>query len=178
MVVGSVLRLLFLRKPLTFPSAPLRILTNLCRCWDGKTIDSPDHKSHVAYPSSGSFESTGPCPASHPVRLPQVMYEIMWDTREFNDKDLWPVDGSNPFVYSTGDPYVPFTSPHPLASPFLTCPGECLRSILVIDSSELLLISVPIGRVTAGTATTSSDGKTTNSSKLSMPDVVVTPAKH
>jgi hypothetical protein len=32
------------------------------------------------------------------------MYEVMWDTREFNNKDLWPVDGSNPFVYSMGDP--------------------------------------------------------------------------
>ncbi|KAF2189233.1 hypothetical protein K469DRAFT_626136 [Zopfia rhizophila CBS 207.26] len=82
-----------IRATITFPT-----------CWDGKNIDSPDHKSHIAYPSSGSFESTGPCPASHPVRLPQVMYEIMWDTREFNKKELWPEDGSNPFVYSMGDP--------------------------------------------------------------------------
>lgn len=67
-------------------------------------IDSPDHKANVAYPSSASFESTGPCPASHPVRLPQVMYEVMWDTTPFNDKELWPLDGSNPFVYSMGDP--------------------------------------------------------------------------
>lgn len=31
------------------------------------------------------------------------MYEVMWDTREFNDKSLWPEDGSQPFVWSTGD---------------------------------------------------------------------------
>ncbi|EHL00947.1 hypothetical protein M7I_3065 [Glarea lozoyensis 74030] len=31
------------------------------------------------------------------------MYEVMWDTRGFNDKDLWPVDSSQPFVWSTGD---------------------------------------------------------------------------
>lgn len=31
------------------------------------------------------------------------MYEIIWDTREFNDPDLWPEDGSQPFVYSMGD---------------------------------------------------------------------------
>ena len=48
-------------------------------CWDGENLDSADHKSHVAYPSSGTFESVGPCPASHPVRLPQLMYEVMWD---------------------------------------------------------------------------------------------------
>jgi hypothetical protein len=78
------------------------------RCWDGKNVDTPDHKSHVAYPSSGSFESTGPCPASHPVRLPQLMYEVIWDTREFNDAALWPEDGSQPLVYSMGDEWVFF----------------------------------------------------------------------
>jgi hypothetical protein len=54
-----------IRTTITFPT-----------CWDGKNLDSPDHKSHMAYPASGSFESTGPCPASHPVRMPQVMYEV------------------------------------------------------------------------------------------------------
>jgi hypothetical protein len=47
--------------------------------------------------------SSGPCPASHPVKLPQLMYEVMWDTTVFNDKSLWPKDGSQPFVYSMGD---------------------------------------------------------------------------
>jgi hypothetical protein len=83
-----------IRSTITFPT-----------CWDGKNIDSEDHKSHVAYPSSGTFESTGPCPASHPVKLPQVMYEVMWDTRQFNTKELWPQDTTKqPLVYSTGDP--------------------------------------------------------------------------
>ncbi|EON97529.1 hypothetical protein UCRPA7_7079 [Phaeoacremonium minimum UCRPA7] len=31
------------------------------------------------------------------------MYEVMWDTARFNDPDLWPEDGSQPFVWSTGD---------------------------------------------------------------------------
>ncbi|TPX11108.1 uncharacterized protein E0L32_007969 [Thyridium curvatum] len=81
-----------IRSTITFPT-----------CWDGKNVDSPDHKSHVAYPSTGTFESTGECPPTHPVRLPQVMYEVMWDTTPFNDPDLWPEDGSQPFVYSMGD---------------------------------------------------------------------------
>ena len=33
------------------------------------------------------------------------MYEVMWDTRPFNDKSLWPETGQ-PLVYSTGDAYV------------------------------------------------------------------------
>ncbi|KAK4222174.1 hypothetical protein QBC38DRAFT_520123 [Podospora fimiseda] len=81
-----------IRTTITFPT-----------CWDGKNLDSPDHKSHVAYPVVGTFESTGTCPQSHPVKLPQLMYEVMWNTQEFNDKNLWPEDGSQPFVWSTGD---------------------------------------------------------------------------
>jgi len=72
-------------------------------CWDGVNTDSPDHKSHVAYPVNGSFERGSPCPDSHPVKLPQLFYEVMWDTEQFNDLSLWPEDGSQPFVFSTGD---------------------------------------------------------------------------
>jgi len=72
-------------------------------CWDGVNLDSPDHISHMSYPSTGTFESGGPCPASHPVRTSQVMFEVIWDTRQFNSKDDWPEDGSQPFVWSFGD---------------------------------------------------------------------------
>ena len=36
-------------------------------CWDGKNLDSPDHKSHMKYP---------PCTASHPIPIPRV--ESFW----------------------------------------------------------------------------------------------------
>ena len=73
------------------------------RCWDGKNLDSPDHQSHMFNTGKGGFINADPCPASHPVRMPQVAYETMWDTAPFNDKSLWPEDGSQPFVWSTGD---------------------------------------------------------------------------
>lgn len=72
-------------------------------CWDGVNLDSPDHMAHMAYPESGTFESGGPCPASHPVRMAQVLFEVVWDTRQFNNKADWPTDGSQPFVWSFGD---------------------------------------------------------------------------
>jgi hypothetical protein len=86
----------------------------MARTWTARPIRSMSHipvshatllesKSADMRKASGSFESTGPCPASHPVRLPQLMYEVMWDTTVFNDKNLWPTDGSQPFVYSMGD---------------------------------------------------------------------------
>jgi len=78
-----------LRSQIFFPS-----------CWDGVNVDSPDHKSHVAYPSGGD---TGSCPDTHPVRLISIFYEVLWSVTDF--KDMWYSDGSekHPFVFSNGD---------------------------------------------------------------------------
>jgi len=70
-------------------------------CWDGKNLDSPDHKSHVAYGSSRSAGGGGSCTdAKFPVKLPQIMYEVMWDTSSFvKDTANWPTAHA-PYVYS------------------------------------------------------------------------------
>ncbi|KAI1406951.1 hypothetical protein F5Y13DRAFT_195875 [Hypoxylon sp. FL1857] len=70
-------------------------------CWDGKNLDSPDHQSHMYNTVKGAFREAGPCPSSHPVRMPQLAYETMWNTTVFND--MWPKDGSQPFVWSYSD---------------------------------------------------------------------------
>src|SRR5690606_26323429 len=84
-------------------------------CWDGVNLDSPDHQSHVAYPTQ-SYDS-GPCPEGLPVRLISIFYEVIWHTEMF--EDTWFGD-TQPFVFSTGDPtgygshadFVCYTSPH------------------------------------------------------------------
>lgn len=74
-------------------------------CWDGKNLDSPDHKSHVTYSGTGA-SGGGSCPSSHPVKLPQVMYELMWNVTTFaNDKSIWP-DSGPAFMYSMNLGYV------------------------------------------------------------------------
>ncbi len=45
-----------------------------------------------------AFRPAGACPSSHPIRMPQVAYETLWDTTQF--KDVWPKDGSNPLYLS------------------------------------------------------------------------------
>jgi len=35
-------------------------------CWDGRRVDSPDHRSHMAYAAQGA------CPATHPVVVPHL----------------------------------------------------------------------------------------------------------
>jgi hypothetical protein len=41
--------------------------------------------------------------SSHPVKLPQILYETIWNTSAFNDQSMWPTDGSQPFVFSMDD---------------------------------------------------------------------------
>lgn len=89
-----------------FPSKPclggIRSTVIFPSCWDGKNLDSPDHKSHVAYAPGNSALAGDKCPSTHPVRIPQVMYEIMFDTTQFNDAKYWQ-NGKQPLVYSFGD---------------------------------------------------------------------------
>ncbi|TGJ82735.1 hypothetical protein E0Z10_g6034 [Xylaria hypoxylon] len=69
------------------------------RCWDGKNLDSPDHQSHTYNTVNTDYFNNAPaCPASHPVRVPQVTFETTWDTTKFNS--MWPSGAPNPFVWS------------------------------------------------------------------------------
>ncbi|KAF4551144.1 Hypothetical protein D9617_14g076000 [Elsinoe fawcettii] len=88
-----------------FPNKPcpdgLRAQIFFPSCWDGKNLDSADHMSHMAYPTKYSYDN-GPCPATHPVHLISIFYEIIFSTAGF---DWWVPDGAEqPFVFSTGDP--------------------------------------------------------------------------
>ncbi len=65
-----------------------------------RTSDSLNHKDHVAYPTTGpaNFLSLGgACPASHPVRIPQLMYEVVWDTTSSTTRQTGHSDGTQPF---------------------------------------------------------------------------------
>ena len=50
-------------------------------CWDGKHLDSPDHKAHMAPGGPG-----GKCPATHPVQVPALHFVIHYP-RGFDPAD-------------------------------------------------------------------------------------------
>ena len=56
----------------TVPTCPntsgsaLRLHVRFPNCWDGRQLDSRDHKSHMAYALKGR------CPSSHPVAMPAI----------------------------------------------------------------------------------------------------------
>lgn len=76
-------------------------------CWDGKNLDTPNHQDHVAYPTTGPANflgRPGACPSTHPVRIPQLMYEVVWRTDLFNAEADFSDPTRAPFVFSQGDP--------------------------------------------------------------------------
>ncbi len=60
------------------PGTLLKLTVRFPGCWDGVHLDSPDHKSHMAY-ATGK-EHDGPCPPGHPVPVvtanPEFKYPI------------------------------------------------------------------------------------------------------
>lgn len=62
------------------PNQMLRMIVSFPQCWDGKNLDSPDHKSHMAYACGDECEnaqgvvtkSANSCPASHPIAIPSI----------------------------------------------------------------------------------------------------------
>lgn len=57
-------------------------------CWDGRNLDSTDHFSHLAY-SAADASVTGACPASHPVKIPQVTVTVSYNWQDRADASGW-----------------------------------------------------------------------------------------
>lgn len=63
-------------------------------CWDGKNLDSPDHKSHMAYwPIPNPYG--GKCPPSHPVSVPQITIQAVYPVTEANAPLRWRLASDN-----------------------------------------------------------------------------------
>lgn len=50
----------------------VKFVMNFPNCWDGLNIDSPDHRSHMAYSTP-----TG-CPPDHPVKVPFLYVKVTY----------------------------------------------------------------------------------------------------
>jgi hypothetical protein len=68
-------------------------------CWNGRDLDSADHKSHMAYPIDAY--NNGKCPSSHPVHFISIFYEVLYDVAKFDSE--WTSPDQHPFVFANGD---------------------------------------------------------------------------
>ncbi len=57
------------KPPASCPGKPLTLRIAFPNCWNGRTLDSADHKSHMAYAGVGGVRG---CPSSHPVPVPEL----------------------------------------------------------------------------------------------------------
>lgn len=69
-------------------SGTLEVHLTFPQCWDGRNLDSPDHKSHMAYASGG-------CPASHPVPLPEISYVMHFPIPAGRNTSNWRLSSDN-----------------------------------------------------------------------------------
>lgn len=81
----------------------IRSQINFPSCWNGKDIDSVDHKSHVAFLSTGPDNGTCTDPR-FPVTLPRIFMEVYWISQVFEDQRRLAMTPSQPFVFAHGDP--------------------------------------------------------------------------
>ncbi|MFF5497673.1 DUF1996 domain-containing protein [Streptomyces aquilus] len=61
--------------PICAPTAHLTHQLVFPDCWDGKNLDSPDHKSHVA------FTYDGKCSGAYPVAIPNLSFVVTYPTQ-------------------------------------------------------------------------------------------------
>jgi hypothetical protein len=61
--------------PICGQPATLHFMMQFPDCWDGKHLDSPNHKDHVV------FGSDSACPRSHPVRIPAITFDIQYGAK-------------------------------------------------------------------------------------------------
>ncbi|MCX2948739.1 DUF1996 domain-containing protein [Lentzea sp. NEAU-D7] len=54
------------------PGTQLNIRYQAPSCWNGRDLDSADHRSHMAYPDRATLV----CPPSHPVAVPMIEFKM------------------------------------------------------------------------------------------------------
>lgn len=53
--------------------APLTLRLTFPDCWDGRNLDSPDHRAHVTYSDDGR------CPGTHPTSIVQLILAVHYE---------------------------------------------------------------------------------------------------
>jgi hypothetical protein len=89
------------------------------QCWDGRHLDSPDHRSHMAY-----YLRKGKCPASHPVPVPALATLFSYPTR--GGKGMWLSSGG---LYSGHADFVNAWGPKVFRDLVDGCLNEYVREV-------------------------------------------------
>ena len=70
--------------------ARLEVKLDAPQCWDGKNLDTADHRSHMVYAPDGTDKGMGyVCPADHPYQIPLISYFWYYTVDTNFQKGLW-----------------------------------------------------------------------------------------
>lgn len=65
-------------------------------CWDGKNLDSPDHRSHMAYYVGGAeYNWRAQCPRSHPYEIPTFTLQANYTILATDAPQTWHFSSDN-----------------------------------------------------------------------------------
>jgi hypothetical protein len=76
----------------------LQMVVEFPQCWDGKNLDSPNHKDHMAYPNG---QTANRCPTSHPVAIPLITLNMNFKIKANGQAAKWRLASDN---YATTSP--------------------------------------------------------------------------
>lgn len=65
------------------------------QCWDGKNLDSPNHKDHMSNPQWSDAELKWSCPVTHPVAIPEIGFNVHYIIKETDKIDKWRLASDN-----------------------------------------------------------------------------------
>lgn len=64
------------------------------QCWDGKNLDSPDHKSHMAF-TDRFLTTANKCPTTHPISIPSISVNFNYKVDDGVDMSKWRLSSDN-----------------------------------------------------------------------------------
>ena len=64
------------------------------QCWNGKDLDSPNHKDHMAY-SDSSLTTANKCPTTHPVAIPEISFNFDFKVVTADSTKSWRLASDN-----------------------------------------------------------------------------------
>lgn len=65
-------------------------------CWDGKNLDSPDHRSHMMFLMRDKATGKQFCPSSHPYLMPRLTFQRIFTIRADDVTTTWRLSSDMP----------------------------------------------------------------------------------
>lgn len=80
--------------PVCNPGETMQMKVEFPQCWDGKNLDSPDHKAHMAF-TNRFLTTANKCPATHPMAIPDISVNFNYKTVLGVDMSKWRLSSDN-----------------------------------------------------------------------------------